>query len=45
MYGLKVVFLNKENERFKYTFHRRQGEAQGQSNIERSQKLFSSFFF
>ena len=45
MYGLKVVYLNRDNDRYRYTFHKRQGEANPQVNIERSTKLFQSFFF
>ena len=45
IYTLKITYLNKDNERYRYTYRLRQGEAQGQSNIERSSKLFSSFFW
>ena len=45
MFGVKVVYLNRDNDRYRYTFHKRQGEANAEVNIEKSTKLFSSFFF
>jgi hypothetical protein len=45
IFGLKVVYLNNNNDRMRYTYQRRQGETSPQINIERSTKLFSSFFF
>ncbi len=45
IFGLKVVYLNSNNDRMRYTYHKRQGETNPQINIERSTKLFSSFFF
>jgi hypothetical protein len=45
MFGLKVVYLNKNNDRLRYTFHKHQGEQNPKVNIERSTKLFQSFFF
>jgi hypothetical protein len=45
MYGVKVVYLNRDNDRYRYTFQKRQGDANPQVKIERSTKLFQSFFF
>ena len=45
IFGVKVVYLNNNNDRLRYTFQKRQGETNPQINIERSSKLFSSFFF
>ena len=44
-FGVKVVYLNKDNERFRYTYRIRAGETHPQMSIDRSTKLFSSFFF
>jgi hypothetical protein len=44
-FNMKVVYLNKENERFRYYYKKRQGEGQGQFSIDRSTKLFTSGFF
>ena len=45
IFGLKVVYLNNNNDRLRYTFQKRQGDTNAKINIERSTKLFSSFFF
>ncbi len=45
IFGVKVVYLNNNNDRLRYTYEKRQGEANPLINIERSTKLFSSFFF
>jgi hypothetical protein len=45
VYGLKVVYLNKDNDRFRYYYKKRQGDEHQQVSIDRSTKLFSSFFF
>ena len=45
IFGVKVVYLNNNNDRLRYTYQKRQGEANPEINIERSTKLFSSFFF
>jgi hypothetical protein len=45
VYGVKVVYLNRDNDRYRYTFHKRQGEANPEISIDKSNKLFSSFFF
>lgn len=44
VFGLKVVYLNKDNDRLRYYYKKRQGE-EAQMSIDRSTKLFSSFFF
>lgn len=44
-YALKVVYLNKDNDRLRYFYKKRQGEKSPQVSIDRSTKLFSSFFF
>ncbi len=45
IFGVKVVYLNNNNDRLRYTYQKRQGDSNSQINIERSTKLFSSFFF
>jgi mRNA-degrading endonuclease RelE of RelBE toxin-antitoxin system len=45
IYGVKVVYLNKNNDRYRYYYRKRAGDAQPQMSIDRSTKLFSSFFF
>lgn len=45
VFGVKVVYLNKDNDRFRYYYRKRQGEENPHVSIDRSTKLFSSFFF
>lgn len=44
IFGFKVTYLNKDNERYRYHYRKRQGEQNAQISIDRSTKLFSSFF-
>jgi hypothetical protein len=43
-FDIKVVYLNKDNDRYRYYYKKQSGQAQPQISIDRSTKLFSRYF-